>query len=126
MRKKILLIDDEKGFTNMLRLNLSATGDYDVVVENDSLHALDAALQVKPDLILLDVIMPHKEGPDVFTEIKENDQLRETPVIFLTATVTEDEVNTYGGRIGGNTFIAKPTRMEDLVESIERNLIASY
>ncbi|MBF0479803.1 MAG: response regulator [Candidatus Omnitrophica bacterium] len=126
MKRTILLIDDEKGFTNMLSMNLRATGDYDVVVENNSLHALQTALEAHPDLILLDVIMPNKEGPDVFTEIKENLALRNTPVIFLTATVTEDEVNTYGGRIGGNTFIAKPTRMEDLLDSIERNLIASY
>lgn len=125
MKRKILVIDDEKGFTEMLRMNLEATGDYDVTVENDSMQAIETAIKIHPDLILLDVIMPNREGPDVLVDIRHNPQLNQTPVIFLTATVTEDEVSSQRGRIGGNTFIAKPSRLTSLLDSIEENLVLS-
>ena len=82
MRKKILVVDDEAGFTSMLKLNLEATGNYDVWVENDPHHAYRSALECKPDLILLDIIMPRVEGPDVAFQIRNSEALREIPIIF--------------------------------------------
>jgi len=121
-KRKILIVDDEKGFTAMLSLNLEATGEYEVKTENDSTHALSAALQYRPDLILLDVIMPSMEGPDVAIAIRNNRSLTGTPIVFLTATVTKDEVESQGGRIGGNSFVAKPSNLETLLSSIEQNI----
>ena len=121
-KKRILIVDDEKGFTSMLSLNLEATGDYDVLVENDSCRALSTALAFRPDLILLDIIMPKKEGPDVAIDIKSNSELNKTPIVFLTATITKAEVDAEGGTIGGNTFVAKPSSLGELIDSIERNI----
>lgn len=123
-KKKILIIDDEKGFTAMLSLNLESTGNYDVRIENDPLNALSAALQFRPDLILLDIIMPNMEGPDVAIQIKSHSQLKAVPIVFLTATVTKEEVDAQGGRIGGHDFVAKPSRLADLLFSIEKGLLS--
>lgn len=123
-RKRILIVDDEKGFTSMLSLNLEATGDYEVCVENDSTRALSAAVQYSPHLILLDVIMPKMEGPDVAIALKEHNNLKKIPIVFLTATVTKEEVVSQGGRIGGHPFVAKPSTLGDLLESIEKNMVS--
>ncbi len=124
-KKKILLIDDEKAFTEMLRLNLESTGGYDVRIENNAKKALLVAMEFRPDLILLDVIMPAKEGPDVFIEIKNEKTLKEIPVVFLTATVTNEEMHDQEGLIGGRQFIAKPCSLETLIHVIEKSITAN-
>ncbi|MBF0384548.1 MAG: response regulator [Candidatus Omnitrophica bacterium] len=121
-RRKILIIDDEKGFTSMLRLNLESTGVYEVFEENNPIKAMNAALEHNPDLILLDIVMPNKEGPDVAVELRSNQKLKTVPIIFLTATVRQSEVDSEGGYIGGHHFIAKPSNLPALLESIERNI----
>ena len=121
-KRKILIIDDEKEFSEMVRLNLECTGKYDVSVETDANNAIFSALKCRPDLILLDVIMASKEGPDVAIEIKRDPRLRDTPIVFLTATVTQQEVDAGGGRIGGQAFVAKPSDLDILLQSIERNM----
>ncbi len=123
-RRKILIIDDEKEFSEMVRLNLEATGRYEVSVETDANNALSAALKCRPDLILLDVIMFAKEGPEVAIEIKKDPRLTETPIVFLTATITQQEVDAEGGMIGGQAFVAKPSDLDILLASIERNMAA--
>ena len=122
-KRKILIVDDEKEFSEMVRLNLESTGKYEVSIETDATNALLAALQYRPDLILLDVIMAGKEGPDVAIEIKRDPRLKDTPIVFLTATVTQQEVDSEGGRIGGQSFVAKPSELDILLNSIERNMI---
>jgi len=122
LRKRLLLVDDEKGFTDLVSLNLESTGTYEVLVVNDAKKTISAALKFHPDLILLDVIMPAQEGPDVAFEIMHNPQLQDIPIVFLTATVTKEEVKSQGGRIGGHAFVAKPTPLAVLMNSIESNL----
>ncbi len=119
--KKILLVDDEKGFTDVLRLNLESTGDYEVKVVNDAREAVKQTIAFRPNLILLDIIMPFLEGPDVVMALQENESIKNTPVVFLTATVTQEEVDQQQGIIGGHPFVAKPTNFEELVSSIEKN-----
>jgi len=121
-RKRILIVDDEKSFTEMLRLNLESTGKYDVRIINDPQDALMAAAQFHPHLILLDIIMPNMEGPDVAIEIKNDQDLKDIPIVFLTATVTREEVESQDGIIGGRSFVAKPSRLVDLLESIDRTI----
>jgi len=125
-KRKVLIIDDEKGFTSMLQLNLESMGAFDVRVENDSAQALEAASQYQPDIILLDVIMPKMEGPDIAQELRQHEFLKNTPVIFLTATITKDEVEAENGRIAGHTFVAKPSSFKDLLASIQRSLQPSF
>ena len=70
-KKRILIIDDEAGFTRMVKLNLEKTGQFEVREENKATYALAAAREFKPDLIILDVIMPTMDGGDVFNQIHE-------------------------------------------------------
>ena len=121
-KKKILIVDDEISFTDMVKLNLEASGHYTVIVESRGTQALSTALVHKPHLILLDVIMPDKEGPDVVQELRRHERVRNIPVVFLTATVTEEEVKAQQGNIGGHTFLAKPGTVRELVACIEREI----
>jgi len=123
-RKKILIIDDEIEFTKVLKLVLEEVGDYLVEIENISHNAYSTALRFKPDLIFLDVIMPGMEGPDVFQQIRTHDELTDVPVVFLTATITKDEVDKQNGVIGGRTFLAKPGTVNELISCIEENIIS--
>ena len=121
-KKKILIVDDEEGFTEMVKFNLEAAGGYEVRTENKGAKALDSALEYRPDLILLDVIMPDAEGPDVVNQIRNNRFLKNTPVVFLTATIRKDEVDQEKGRVGGYAFLAKPGTIQELIECIEKQL----
>ena len=106
----------------MLKLNLESTGNYEIRVENDSSLAIETAIQYKPDLILLDVIMPNFEGPDIAMKIKSQPELKDIPIVFLTATVTKEEVDSQQGEIGGHPFVAKPSSLATLLHSIEKNV----
>jgi len=117
-KRKILLIDDEPSFVRSLKLNLEETGDYDVRAENKATQALATAREFKPDLILLDVIMPDMAGGEVASQFETDAMLKHTPIVFLTAVVTKKEE----GIIGGRPFIAKPVHIETVIESIEENL----
>lgn len=121
-KRRILIIDDEASFTSLLKLNLEDTGAYDVSVENRGKRGLAAAREFKPDLILLDVVMPDKDGGDVASQIKADQKVKDTPIVFLTAAVAKEEVDSEGGIIAGNPFIAKPVDMKELMGCIERNI----
>ncbi len=122
-KKRILIIDDEPSFTRMVKLNLEKTGAFEVREENKATSALATAREFKPDLILLDVIMPTLDGGDVAGQIENDRQLRRTPVVFLTATVTHREAGP-GGRLtsGGAVFVPKPVSLDHLIRCITENL----
>lgn len=121
-KTKILIIDDESLFTEMVKLNLEETGRFEVKIENDPRLAIQSALSFLPDLILLDIIMPDIEGPDVMAMFREEPLLRNVPIIFLTATIRKDEAQEGDGLIGGHLFLAKPCSVEDLISAIESQL----
>ena len=121
-KKRILIIDDEPSFTRMVRINLEATKEFEVREENRASHALAAAREFKPDLILLDVIMPTMDGGDVAGVIRKDRQLRDVPIIFLTATVSHREAGVKGLSSGGSLFLAKPISVEHLVDHIKKHL----
>jgi CheY-like chemotaxis protein len=121
-KKKILIVDDEENFTKMVKLNLEETGEYTVKVENNSNNAFMAAKEFKPDLILLDIMMPGKDGGDVASELKSDGALKDIPVVFLTAIIKEGEIDSQDGSIGGHPFIAKPVSAEDLVKHIKEHI----
>jgi len=123
-KKKILIVDDEQGFSEMVKLILESTNKYEVEIEIDSNNALLTAHKCLPDLILLDVIMANMEGPDVATALKADPIFKATPTIFLTATVTQKEVDEGRGMIGGQQFVAKPSSVETLLDAIEKNMMA--
>lgn len=122
MSKKILVVDDEVVLTKMVKMNLERTGLYDVRTVNEGSKALEVAREFKPDLIFMDVMMPDMSGDEVIAEIKEDPELSSTPYVFMTAIVTKAETENMGSNIGGNEFLAKPVKVEELLETIERIL----
>lgn len=121
-KTRILLVDDEKSFTNLLKLNLEETGNYDVRVENWAEDALNAAKQFRPDIILLDIVMPRLPGGNVAAMIKETPELRDTPIVFLTAAVRRHQVEENDGIICDFPCIAKPATVDMVVETIEKHV----
>jgi CheY-like chemotaxis protein len=119
---KILIIDDEPAFTHMVKRALESTGQFEVREENLAISALPTARKYKPDLILLDVIMPVVDGGDIAGHLSADPALKNTPVIFLTATVSSREAGSRGLRSGGRLFLAKPIELETLVKHINEAL----
>lgn len=120
--KRILIVDDEVGFTEMVKLNLEDTGRFFVRIENDPTQAFETALGYRPHLILLDIIMPEMEGPDVLVKLRNNEQTAKIPIIFLTATVRKSEVYEERGFISGYPFLAKPCTVLELITAIDQNI----
>jgi CheY-like chemotaxis protein len=121
-KKRILVVDDEPSFTRLLKLNLEQTGLYEVQVENAAGQAFSAARLFKPDLILLDVMMPEMDGGDLAGQLRQVPALGRVPIIFLTAAVKKAEVQSRNGQIGGFPFIAKPVDLKDLLDALQQHL----
>ena len=119
-KKKILLVDDEKSFTSLLKLNLEDTGNYEVRVENWAEDAYSTARQFKPDLVLLDIIMPRMPGGNVAAQLKEDPELKDIPIVFLTAAVRKHQVEENEGIICDHPCLAKPATVETVIEAIEK------
>ena len=119
-KKRILLIDDEVTFTELLKLNLEQTGAYEVRVENKGAAAVAVARAFKPDLILLDIVMPDLDGGRVAAQLQADPRLADTPIVFLTAVVTKGEAKKHQGVIVGFPLIAKPVSTDELIACIER------
>jgi CheY-like chemotaxis protein len=120
-KKRILLIDDEKSLTSLLKLNLEETGNYEVRVENWPEDSIKAAREFKPDLILLDIIMPRMPGGNVAAAIDSDPELKGTPIVFLTAAVRKQYVEDHEGIICDHPCLAKPATVEEVVAMIEQH-----
>ena len=123
-KKRILVVDDEPSITRMLKLNLEQTNEYEVMMENSPDLALQTAKVFRPDLILLDILMPGKDGGELASEFQASAKLEKVPVVFLTAAATKAEVNTRHGLIGGLPFLAKPVDIPEVISCIKKHLPA--
>ncbi len=121
-KKRILVIDDEASLTRMLKLNLEETGQYEVRTENQGSKALNAAREYKPDLMLLDIMMPDMSGGDVAARMLDDNELKNIKIIFLTALISKQETETAKGKISGRSFVAKPVKIDELIEKIQEEL----
>ncbi len=117
--KKILLVDDEKDIVEFLQYNLKQEG-FSVVAAYDGDEALEK-LKEKPDLIILDIMMPKLNGYEVFKKIRTISGFGQTPIIFLTAKSGEmDEI--LGLELGANDYIQKPISPRKLIARVKSNL----
>ncbi len=123
---RILVVDDEATFTRLLKLNLEGTERYSVLTENNPLIALPAAIHFKPDLILMDVMMPGLDGGDVANLFSKHPDLRDIPIIFLTATVKHAEVDASHGEIGGLHFLSKPISLPELLKHLDEHFAEKH
>jgi len=122
MKKRILIVDDEVVLTRLMRIALEKTGKYEVRTENNSTCAVAAAAEFKPHLIVLDLIMPEQDGGDVAGALRMNHELKDVPIVFLSASVRKSEVEAHGGMLGGFPFLAKPTSAEEISAFIDKHL----
>jgi two-component system response regulator ArlR len=116
--KKILIIEDEKGISSFLKQGLEEEG-YEIHLAEDGMMGLDLANSIKPDLILLDWMLPKMVGLEVCKVIRQADS--KTPIIFLTAKDTVQET-IIGLKAGANDYIRKPFSFEELLLRIKIHL----
>ncbi|MCU7552772.1 response regulator transcription factor [Chitinophagaceae bacterium LB-8] len=115
---KILYVEDEIFLARIVNDTLQSRG-FEVAMEHDGGMALQRFEQFKPDVCVLDIMLPNKDGFTIADEIREKDS--DIPIIFLTAkSEVKDVVN--GFKIGGNDYIRKPFSMEELIVRIENVL----
>ncbi len=113
VKSKILLVDDQESVQKLLDAILKVR-NYDVVYASNGFDALEIAVSVKPDLILLDVMMPGMDGFKVCQALKENSATQNIPVVFLTARGDETD-RAMGDRVGASGFVKKPFRSAELL-----------
>ena len=118
MREKILIIEDEEDLVKGLRLNLEDEG-YQMTWAPDGMLGLDLVFREKPDLIILDLMLPKKDGLDVCRELREKKIT--TPVIMLTAKGEEID-KVVGLEIGADDYITKPFSIRELLARIKAHL----
>ena len=117
-KTKVLYVEDELFLGKIVKESLESRG-FDVIMESDGAKATAAFKKVEPDICVLDVMLPNKDGFTIADEIREQNE--EVPIIFLTAkTQTEDLLK--GFEVGGNDYIRKPFSMEELIVRINNLL----
>ncbi len=120
MARKILLIDDEAGFTQLLKMNLEKSGDFEVQIENESTKAVSTAREFLPDVVLLDVVMPGMDGGDVQAQLQSDPALSNVAVIMLTALVDSAELSAGAvAQSGSSIVLPKPVDLPLLLRVID-------
>ena len=119
-KRRILIADNDRDTTHLVKVLLERTGHYLVLEENDATKADQSARNFRPDLILLDIVMSETDGGEVAARIEADRELQNTPIIFLTALVTRAEAKS-GLRIQGHSFLAKPVSIPELINAIEEH-----
>lgn len=124
---RVLLVDDEEGFTSLMKIQLEATKRFKVRVVNESPDAVGAAREFQPDVILLDVVMPDLDGGEVSAQLKREELLKGVPVIFVTALSGPDDEDEAGDasenvKAGERIVLAKPLRTERLLAVLDKVL----
>ena len=121
-KKRILVVDDQASDTQLLKRYLERSDEYEVREVNDAQAALATAEEFQPDLILLDVLMPGKDGGELASCFKANPKLKAVPIVFLTCVVTKEQVRMCGGQIGNYPFVAKPNVLTEVRACVKRHL----
>ena len=119
---KILIAEDEKDIRELIVFSLQFAG-FDVVPAVDGQDAVEKALEVKPDLIMMDVRMPRMTGYEACAKMKTMDEIKDIPVVILSAKGQESEIQT-GLNAGAYEYILKPFAPDDLIQRV-RDIISS-
>ena len=120
-RKNILIVDDEQDVLLVLEKGLTAEG-YSVITASSGNDAISLAKSRRPDLIILDVLMPDMEGPEVKRKLKEDPETKDIPLIFLTGMFPKREDDQDGRIVAGYVLFEKPYDILKLVFAIEQLL----
>ena len=121
-KPRILVVDDDASISNVVRIFLERTKRFEVREENRSSRALAAAREFLPDIVLLDVDMPGKDGGEVATEIGNDPTLREARIVFFTSLISPLESGDRPMMRGGRLYLAKPISSQVLIDTVDRVL----
>ncbi len=117
MKKTILIVDDEPNIVISIKYLMKHAG-YEVVTAYDGQQALDYLAESSPALMILDVMMPNKNGFEVCEEVRGDSRFADMPILMLTAKGSEAEMNK-GFSLGADAYISKPFSTHDLVERVK-------
>ncbi len=117
---KILIVDDEEDIVKALKIRFHTMG-YSVVSAQDGLSGLEMIRNEKPDLVLLDIMLPKLDGFKVCRMVKYDENLKNIPIVVLTAKVTEVDKIT-GQDVGADEYLTKPFDPEELTEIVKKYL----
>lgn len=115
--EKILVVDDEEHIAELISYNLTSNG-YKVVIANNGIDAVKLAIEEKPSLILLDLMIPGKDGYDVCKDVRSNSEIRNTLIIMLTAK-SEEVDKILGLELGADDYITKPFSVRELLARVK-------
>jgi len=118
IKKKILIVEDEESLLKLESILLTSKG-YEVHGVGDGQAALDAVTRIKPDLVLLDIMLPEIDGFEVCRRIKSNNDTRHIPVVMLTAKKSREDM-ARGEQVGADWYITKPFKSAMVIETIQR------
>ncbi len=114
---KILIVDDDVIITNLMQLLVSMEGHQPTIV-NDSLKAVETAHAVNPDLITLDLMMPHLTGFELCALLREDPKFAQTPIVIVSAK-DDAESKDRSRQVGANDYITKPFHPDELIGKIK-------
>ena len=121
-KKKVLIIDDEENFCKLVKKNIEQTGEFEVHIATNGEDGIKLARRIKPNLILLDIMMPGMDGTDVAAFIKDDKDIKGTPIVFLTAIVREEEADPQASSTMGYSLLAKTVTVGELIACIKKNI----
>lgn len=119
-KKRILIVDDEEDILSVLKFRLEAN-NYEVLSASDGQEGFDKARAEKPDLMILDIMLPKLDGYKVCRMLKLDETCRAIPIIMVTAKA-QQKSEGFGGEIGADAYISKPFESEVLLEKIRELL----
>jgi CheY-like chemotaxis protein len=123
---RILVVDDDQNISRLVGILLKKLGGYEVRIENCSHLALKVAEEFRPNLIVLDVDMPGKDGGAVAADFQNDPRFAKIPIVFLTSLVTHLEAGEWEVMSGGIPFLAKPVNPQALSTTVKDLLSRSY
>lgn len=119
--KKILVVEDEEKVLSFI-CNILRYADYDVISASNGATALKLALTQKPDLVVLDIVLPDMSGGDIVRALAGNDITQDIPILYLTGIVAKNEEAILGNKTGKHRLLAKPTTREELLAVVNEIL----
>ena len=122
MSKKLLVVDDEIDFADIVSERLGLKG-FDIIKAFDGKEGLEKAREEKPDLIILDVMMPEMNGYDVCKNLKADENFKNTPIIMLTIRSEPNDI-IFGKTVGADAYLSKPLELELLLHTVNMLLSA--
>ena len=117
---KILIVDDSEIDLEILEETLSQIGFQDIITSNSAMEAKVLAEELRPDLIIIDIMMPKMDGAEMKKYLNDNPKTKGIPTIFVSSLITKQEEQNYGGRLAsGDVIISKPYSADDISRAID-------